>query len=134
MLRLSNSDATLILGLIALKGDFFKVSVIQGLIALKGLKAKGIFKKINKCGEEEEKCHAADSVQQLKITKHLKLFRIKVSFSCTEVWKVFQSLDKQFTLRQSLVQTRLQKFLTNNEYNIIKGQIQDPQQIPVRHI
>ena len=48
MLRLSNFKASLIQGLIALKGlkDYFKVSVIQGLIARKGLKAKGFFRNL----------------------------------------------------------------------------------------
>ena len=54
MLRLSNSKASLIQGLIALK-DYFKVSVIQGLIARKGLKAKGIFRNLRMHLKKKEK-------------------------------------------------------------------------------
>ena len=55
MLRLSNSKASLIQGLIALKGDYFKVSIIQGLIARKGLKAKGFFRNLRMRTREKEK-------------------------------------------------------------------------------
>ena len=49
MLGLSNSNASLIQGFIALKDlktTYFKVSVIQGLIAIKGLKSKGFFRNL----------------------------------------------------------------------------------------
>ena len=54
MLRLSNSKASLIQGLIALKGLKIKVSVIQGLIARKGLKAKGFFGNLRMRAKEKK--------------------------------------------------------------------------------
>ena len=58
MLRLSNG---LMLGLVAPKGlkDYFKVIVIQGLIARKGLKAKGFFRNLRMhLKKKEEKKNA----------------------------------------------------------------------------
>ena len=48
MLRLSNSKASLIQGLNSSKRvkDYFKVSIIQGLISVKGLKANGFFRNL----------------------------------------------------------------------------------------
>ena len=57
MLRLSNAKAILIQGLIALKGlrEYFKAGVIQGLIATSGFKAKGFVKNLIISLEEKKK-------------------------------------------------------------------------------
>ena len=49
MLRLRNSNVSLIQGYSSKRlKDYFKVSVIQGLIAIKGLNAKGFFRNLRK--------------------------------------------------------------------------------------
>ena len=58
MLRLSNSNISLIQGLICSSKrfkDYFKISVTQGLIALQGLKAKGFFRNLRISAMMEKK-------------------------------------------------------------------------------
>ena len=57
MLRLSNSRASLTQGLIALKGlkTTLMLVFLQGLIARRGLKAKGFFRNLRMHTEKKEK-------------------------------------------------------------------------------